>query len=97
MNYIDSLVDDLIKVRNRVKRKDRKNNLLSLILRAKSSGCAKCGTLYDLTFHHINPKSKRFNVSEMVARNATVSQLMTEMGKCTILCRKCHDLTHSHQ
>jgi len=94
MNYIDSLVDDLIKVRNRVKRKERKNTLLRLILQAKSEGCAKCGSLYDLTFHHLDSGSKRFNVSEMVARNATITQLMLEMGKCKILCRQCHDAAH---
>ena len=37
---------------------------------------------------------KRFNVSEMVARNATITQLMLEMGKCKILCRQCHDAAH---
>lgn len=51
--------------------------------------CAKCGETSDLQFDHIDPSSKSFTItSEMWWRK----DLASEISKCQLLCRSCHEL-----
>lgn len=61
----------------------------------KINGCAICG--YDkctrsLDFHHVNPKTKLFNIGV-----TTVSRrdIIDELNKCVLLCRNCHGEIHT--
>ena len=52
-------------------------------------GCRGCGTTSKLDFHHRDIATKEFNVSDRVM--APWSVLMTEIFKCDVLCRSCHN------
>jgi len=57
--------------------------------------CTRCG--YNehyaaLTFHHLIPKEKSFNISSGKAVGR--EKLIEEMRKCIILCANCHNIEH---
>lgn len=62
----------------------------------KSKGCELCGYIniklprfFD--FDHLNPKTKLYNISKMIAdSDVTMEQLYAEIDKCRVLCRNCH-------
>lgn len=54
-------------------------------------GCKKCGYnkhFAALQFHHRNPKTKKFRLSE--CRNYSWKMVQKEMAKCDVLCSNCH-------
>ena len=55
--------------------------------------CAKCGcaTHYVLTFHHIDYRTKSFDISKARRKQ---SSLVKEMEKCICLCHNCHQTFH---
>lgn len=55
--------------------------------------CAKChcADTYVLTFHHINPKNKSFDIS--IARRGN-NAVREEIKKCICLCYNCHHTYH---
>lgn len=55
--------------------------------------CAKCHCAepYVLTFHHIDPKTKLFNVS---CAHRNTPSVMKEIEKCICLCQNCHHTFH---
>lgn len=60
----------------------------------RCENCGAPGDMVNLTFHHIDPASKRFNISAMVMKGLSVARIKEEMKKCKILCRPCHDQLH---
>ena len=53
-------------------------------------GCIQCGSKDGtLTFAHRNPLTKRFNLGKIPLR-VSLDEIKQEMGKCDILCMKCH-------
>lgn len=58
----------------------------------EQKGCAECGYSLNgvaIDFDHIDPTTKKFNISQRLA-NATIKSLFTEMRKCRLLCANCH-------
>lgn len=51
--------------------------------------CVVCGATEHLHFDHIDPTTKRFNVSARV-RDTRIADLIEETLKCQLLCRDCH-------
>lgn len=82
------------------KNKKRSRSLRQLkkrefVLSIKQQGCANCGTMDDLTFHHI--KDKQAEISDMLSRRGcSLSKLEEEIKKCIILCRHCHNKVHAN-
>lgn len=66
-----------------------RHNMLAY-LRDKS--CTICGEhdIRVLEFDHIDPKSKRFSISQAVRLGYSWPDVVTEMKKCRILCANCH-------
>ena len=54
--------------------------------------CVKCGEsrLYLIQFHHVDPKTKAFEVSNKHSLKST----LVEIQKCVCLCSNCHDEFH---
>ncbi len=50
--------------------------------------CNKCGTFENLTFDHINPFSKKYDIAKIMCGKK--EKLINELKKCQILCEKCH-------
>lgn len=48
----------------------------------------------NLTFHHVNPATKTMNVSKMVSRGYSIDTIKQEIGKCQLLCSRCHRQEH---
>lgn len=57
-------------------------------------GYNKCQN--SLNFHHINPKTKEFGISEAFCKNAkTNEQIIEELKKCILVCANCHYEIHA--
>jgi hypothetical protein len=60
---------------------------------ALKTPCVKCGEsrLYVIQFHHIDPKTKLFNITEGGSKYRNIEE---ESKKCVCLCSNCHDELH---
>lgn len=59
--------------------------------------CTACGyarNLAALTFHHVDPATKEFELSVRAFANRTDEAIDAELGKCTLLCTNCHAELH---
>src|SRR3954447_20487902 len=52
--------------------------------------CARCGSVDDLHFDHVDPRTKRFDICKRLA-GISEARLQAELAKCQLLCRPCHD------
>jgi len=48
-----------------------------------------------LDFHHVNPKTKKFNVAKM-SGSFSMENLLNEISKCVVLCANCHRKLHAN-
>lgn len=63
--------------------------------------CSKCGyskCLAALQFHHIDPKNKKFGITNALRKNTknqfTKQEILEECNKCILLCSNCHFELH---
>ena len=78
--------------RQKIKMKERKKLYLNL----KGNKCQCCD--YDrcseaLDFHHLDEKSKKFDMS--LSYNISLSRALKELDKCVLLCCRCHREIHN--
>lgn len=76
--------------------KRRRIKLREMARTYKGNRCAICG--YDkcsraLSFHHINPKNKDFDMSSK-GLTRSWEKLRQEIDKCVLLCANCHMEVH---
>lgn len=67
-------------------------------IKKHGNGCSICGynkCIDALEFHHINPKTKKFSISN--SGNHGIDELTLEAEKCTILCANCHREIHANK
>lgn len=64
--------------------------------------CSSCGRndAPVLTFHHVDPKTKEFNIADWISgqpstMNMTWEDVKKELDKCVIACFNCHRLIHN--
>ena len=72
---------------------DRKLKLVEL----KGGCCENCGyskNLSALTFHHIDPRDKSFNIEMKNIANHEWQTVLEEVDKCQLLCHNCHHEMH---
>jgi hypothetical protein len=63
----------------------------------KNACCFKCGKKYLpklMDFHHLDPCTKTFTVSDAVGRGAKFDIIKTEIDKCIVVCKPCHRDIH---
>ena len=67
------------------------------LLKMFDSKCKKCGYCKNysaLSFHHIDPTTKKFGLDIRACSNHTWQSLLEESKKCDLLCLNCHAETH---
>ena len=77
--------------KNKTVRQNKKNRFID---HKKSCKCSKCGDKrwYILDFHHLDPKTKKFEISSNYDRSN--KEFWDEIKKCIPLCRNCHTEFH---
>jgi hypothetical protein len=71
---------------------EARHALKAELLELAGGSCAICGyerSIHSLTFHHVDPLRKRFNIAGSHGRN--IAALRAEVAKCVVLCANCHD------
>jgi 5-methylcytosine-specific restriction endonuclease McrA len=55
--------------------------------------CVHCGEKDPivLQFDHVDPKSKKYNVSNLMRNAYCLDTIKAEIAKCQVLCSNCHD------
>ena len=75
-----------------------KAGLQAYLIRVKAeSACIECGEDHPacLDFHHRDPATKFFPVSNAPTRKVSIARLQKEIDKCDILCSNCHRKLHA--
>jgi len=76
----------------------RRTALRAVADEAKSVPCGDCGSIFPvcvMDFDHIDPRTKRCNVSRMIHSEISLRELRAEIAKCRIICANCHRIrTH---
>lgn len=67
-------------------------NALQFVMDYCKDGCSECNEkdFTCLEFDHIDPTTKRMNISIMVGRGYSINSIKAELVKCRILCANCH-------
>ncbi len=79
-------IENVVTWRQRTKRK---------LVEYKGGKCKVCGyskCMDNLTFHHLDPSKKDFQIS---GTNKAFETLKAETDKCVLLCRNCHGEVHA--
>ena len=70
-------------------RHERKEFLVKML----GGHCKNCGynkSLKALSFHHLHPENKKFDISNNGNLMRNWSEVITEAKKCELLCLNCH-------
>lgn len=54
--------------------------------------CIHCGSMKFLQFHHRDPSTKEFNISQGMTKSW--EEIEREVDKCDLICRSCHKIEH---
>ena|SRR4030066_155331 len=60
------------------------------VLHSLGNRCTHCGAKDNLELDHIDPKTKKFNISKLWS--ISQSEVNNEVSKCQLLCKACHTL-----
>lgn len=78
----------------RSQKRRRKNK--ELLVEYKGGKCEICGynkNTHALDFHHIDPNTKEFTISRLIA-NKSLEKIKQEVDKCKLVCANCHRELH---
>jgi hypothetical protein len=73
--------------------KQRRKTAIEFINASKKSArCIHCGLADSrcIQFHHWNPESKQFGISEAIRLRMSPNRIAQEMEKCITVCSNCH-------
>jgi hypothetical protein len=71
---------------------EARRELKAWMIEYKGGACQLCGYLNHwaaLTFHHVDPRLKRFNIAGSHGRR--LETLREELDRCVLVCGNCHD------
>ena len=80
---------------NNKERRIRKEKLVKML----GGKCVKCGykkSLVALSFHHLDPKTKLFDLSHNGNLLHSWDEVVREAKKCELLCLNCHAETDNN-
>jgi hypothetical protein len=87
------------------RKKNRKDNIKldkgrlrkKMLIKIKGAKCEECGYdgnngefIQSLTFHHINPEEKKFELNTKQLSSISLNKILEEFTKCNLLCCNCH-------
>lgn len=78
-----------------VKRSKKRQATLKKLIDLKGNKCSICQTTFDscvYDFHHIDPSTKDFTISEHMDKSWDT--LQNEVNKCILVCSNCHRMLH---
>jgi hypothetical protein len=58
---------------------------------AENGPCARCGSAEELQVDHVDPESKQMNPALLWSLSPKNPKRISELAKCQVLCRPCHD------
>ena len=67
------------------------------LIQLKNNACKVCGyneNMAVLTFHHVDPKIKSFNLDLNNIATKSLEDVLKESEKCDLLCQNCHQELH---
>lgn len=75
----------------------RKNNTILYLSLFEKKSCIDCGEsrIPTLDFDHIDPSTKKFNISQGFRLNYSWEDILEEVDKCEIRCANCHRIKTS--
>lgn len=89
---------DYVKHKSRYQAQARgyKDKIVAYIKQYKENKFCKCGESHPacLQFHHKDPSTKSFNISDARKNVCSVENLQKEIDKCEIICANCHAKLH---
>lgn len=68
------------------------------MIAALGNNCCICGynnCRDSLTFHHLNPKEKRYTISQLLSKIRPWEEIAEELEKCVLVCTNCHAEIHA--
>lgn len=76
-----------------------KSQLQKMLLKHKQTagGCLFCKIkdLRVLTYHHIEPEKKKFNIGQAIKLRKSKMEIMEELEKTVLICLNCHRKEHN--
>jgi len=78
----------------------RKKQLLSTYQEYMSDkSCQHCGycDTRSLVWHHLDPKTKKNGVIQLIGKHSSWKTILEEIKKCICLCHNCHNIEHNHK
>ena len=78
----------------------RRNKLKEKAIKYKGGKCQCCGynkCNRSLTFHHLNPSKKKFEVNSNNMFSMSWKKVEIELNKCILLCANCHGELHDKE
>jgi hypothetical protein len=81
---------------NKEERRKRKEELVKML----GGSCTECGynkSIRGLSFHHIHPEDKCFDISANGFMLRDWSEVVAEAKKCCLLCLNCHAELHNEE
>lgn len=80
-------------------RKNKRKLLKLMAIKHKGGRCCICGynkSIQALTFHHINPNNKKFNITNFLKqKDLDMDELYKELDKTICVCKNCHSEINS--
>lgn len=80
-------------------RKNKRKLLKLEAVKYKGGKCCICGynkSIQALTFHHVNPENKKFNITKfMKFKDFDIDELCKELDKTICVCKNCHSEINS--
>lgn len=75
----------------------RRNEKKGLVLELKGRTCQACSGMFQpeyLHFHHLDPSTKRFELSRGTSWHYRADEIVAEARKCIVVCAGCHMAIH---
>ncbi len=85
------------RAKSRIQEKMQNARLIKEQIVNQLGGCKHCGykkCMRALSFHHIDPKTKNFTLDTSNIMKKKLSDVLSEVKKCLLLCQNCHAELH---